>query len=65
MVHDLYQETILDHSKRPRNHHFRRELVLMPLGVNGEVEFVLSAGMLTPRASDTQQGGSLAESAAV
>ena len=20
MVHDLYQETILDHSKRPRNH---------------------------------------------
>ena len=21
MVHDLYQETILDHSKRPRNHH--------------------------------------------
>ncbi|HLY04540.1 MAG TPA: PAS domain-containing protein [Rhizomicrobium sp.] len=36
--------------ERPRNHHFRRELILLPLGTNGRVEFVLSAGMLMPRA---------------
>ena len=35
--------------ERPRNHHFRREVLLMPLGGDGNVEFVLSAGMLAPR----------------
>jgi len=49
--------------ERPRNHHFRRELILMPIGANRGVEFVLSAGMLTPRHSDMPHGSDLAESA--
>src|SRR5262249_52251927 len=50
--------------ERARNHHFRRELVLMPLGADGRVEFVLCAGMLMPGLGDTLCGEHLAESAA-
>jgi hypothetical protein len=42
--------------ERTRNHHFRREVFLMPLGVDGHVEFVLSAGTLMPRGSGTNGG---------
>ena len=37
--------------ERTRDHHFRREVLLLPLGADGPVEFVLSAGMLLPRES--------------
>jgi hypothetical protein len=47
-----------------RNHHFRREVLLMPVGVDGKVEFVLSAGMLTPRESEPQGDADIAESTA-
>jgi len=35
--------------ERPRNHHFRREVLLVPVGADSKVEFVLSAGLMTPR----------------
>ena len=35
--------------ERTQNHHFRREVILMPLGSAGAVDFVLSAGMLMAR----------------
>jgi hypothetical protein len=37
--------------ERTRNHTFRREVILLPLGSDGRVNFVLSAGMLMPRDS--------------
>lgn len=50
--------------ERPRNHHFRREVLLMPVGADGKVDFVLSAGMLTPRESEPQRDADVAESTA-
>jgi len=45
--------------ERTRNHHFPREVMLLPLGSNGRVEFVLSAGMLIPPGSGTKRAGDL------
>ena len=42
--------------ERARNDHFRREVILMPLGSGGKVQFVLSAGMLMPRETETTRG---------
>lgn len=44
----------------PRDHHFRREVLLMPIGAEARVEFVLSAGMLTPRFTDEQHASTAA-----
>jgi hypothetical protein len=56
LLHGFFEQT--------RNHHFRREVVLMPLGMDGKVNFVLSGGILMPRDSDTRRNRDLARSAA-
>jgi hypothetical protein len=48
----------------PHDHHFRREVVLMPLGTEGKVNFVLSAGMLTPRDSASGNDCAIADTVA-
>lgn len=40
--------------ERPHNHHYRREVLLVPVGVDRKVEFVLSAGLMTPRDGATR-----------
>ena len=62
----LEQGPILLHGifERPRDQHFRREVLLMPVGAGGRVEFVLSAGILTPRDGDGLNRGGCAESQA-
>jgi hypothetical protein len=50
--------------ERKHNDHFRREVILMPLGIDSEVEFVLSAGMLMPRGSGARRSRDLAQSEA-
>jgi hypothetical protein len=62
----LEGEPILLHGlfERPSNHHFRREVLLMPLGTDGTVDIVLSAGMLTARDSGTDRNRDLAQNAA-
>jgi hypothetical protein len=50
--------------ERKHNDHFRREVILMPLGAEGQVEFVLSAGILMPRGSGTRRDRDLAQSEA-
>lgn len=50
----LEQGPVLLHGifERPRDQHFQREVLLLPVGAGSKVEFVLSAGMLTPRESE-------------
>ena len=50
--------------ERSHNLHFRRELLLLPLGANGDVEFILSVGVLMPRESAITGDGRLAVDAA-
>jgi hypothetical protein len=49
--------------ERKHNDHFRREVILMPLGMDAQVEFVLSAGVLMPRGSGTNHDLAQSEAA--
>ena len=50
--------------ERPRNHHFRRELLLLPVGTDGGVDHVLSAGVLMPPEAGADRDPDSARSAA-
>jgi len=71
-VVSAYQDVVLEGEpillqglfERPSNHHFRREVLLMPLGTDGMVDFVLSAGILMARDTGTDRNRDLEQSAA-
>ena len=71
-VVSAYQDVVLEGEpillqglfERPSNHHFRREVLLMPLGTDGMVGFVLSAGILMARDSGADRNRGLAQNAA-